>query len=152
MKAAYLCQMAHTTIINLPEGMTGRVPQIINCSHINCGKHSNIHPEIVIDESVVATHEFYKGDGKILTKEEIDYLEQGGLLFKTIPEAVPKNVINEFKNTEAMIKLGTFIIKNRPDLAGKSSIEDTAIDLLSKYFNFNSVMSTRRQKDKRNGR
>lgn len=132
MKAVYLCQMTHTTIIKLPKGMTGRVPQIITCSHINCGNHSHLHQEVVVDESVVATHVFYKGGGKILTKEEIDYLEQGGLLFKTIPEAVPKEVINEFMNTNEMIKIGTFIAKNWPEKAGKGTIATATVELLKK--------------------
>lgn len=132
MKAAYLCPMSHVTIILLPEGMTGSVPITIRCSHINCGNHSNLHQEIVISDSVVATHEFYKGDGKVLNKEEIDYLEQGGLLFKTIPEAVPKEVINEFMNTNEMIKIGTFIATHWPDIAGKGTIATATVELLGK--------------------
>jgi len=144
MKASYLCPMTHTTIIKLPKGMTGRVPQTITCSHINCGKHSHLHQEVMVDESVVATHVFYKGDGKILTKEEIDYLEQGGLLFKTIPEAVPKEVINEFMNTEEMIRIGTFISKNWPDMAGKGTISSATIELLGKLKGHENILNNNR--------
>src|SRR5690554_2443160 len=118
IKVAYLCNKVHPTIILLPGKVNGTFPKLIKCSHINCGNIASLHFDLEIDDSIVATHEFYKGDGKVLTKEEIEYLDAGGLLFKTIAEAVPKNVINEFMNTNEMIVIGTFITRNRPNMAG----------------------------------
>lgn len=143
MKIAFICAFAHLTIIEKSLATSGRVPDTVVCGHIGCGCPSAMF-KFQIDTSVVATHEFYSSPafGEIITIEEQNFLDAGGLLFRTIPENVPDKVKNEFVATEGMRKLGNFILNNFPKDQHLPDIVDTAINFLKKYQGHLSLMKT----------
>ena len=110
MKVAYLCQYGHVTVIKIPEKINGQIGKVIQCTHLHCGVAASIHEGLEIDDRVTATHVFYKpGAGDIVTLEEVEYCNKGGLLFKEIPGNQPNNVINEIRNTEEVYQLDRFM-------------------------------------------
>lgn len=143
MKVAFICPMAHTTIIEKPEHISGRIPDTVVCGQLGCGCGSAMFP-FQIDEDVQATHEFYKTPklGEIVTLEEQNFLDAGGLMFRVIPENVPDKVKKEFIATEGMNKLAMFLVNNFPVEQRLPDIIDTAILHLKKYKGHLSLMKT----------
>lgn len=143
MKVVFICAFAHQTVIEKPEMLTGTIPKEVTCSHIGCGCSALMFP-YSLDESAVATHKFYNQpeQGEILSLEESNYLAAGGLMFRTIPEAVPADLKKEFVATEGMNKLAMFIINNFPLEQRLPDIIDTAILLMKKYKGHLSLMKT----------
>lgn len=143
MKVVFLCAYAHTTIIEKPEDLFGRMPEQIQCSHLNCGCPSMMFP-FQMDPEIQATHIFYNIPklGEIVTAEEQRFLDAGGLMFREIPENVPDEVKKEFVATEGITKLATFIIKAFPEEQRLPDIIDTAISLLNKFRGHLSLMKT----------
>lgn len=131
MKIAFLCPFGHVTVIEKPEALNGRVPELIQCTHLHCGKGAAVHEAMVMDISVHATHTFYRpGLGDIISLEERAYCDGGGLMFREIPGAQPNIVINEVRNTEQLVKLAEFLVKEYPFVVGKGTPVDVAIALI----------------------
>lgn len=143
MKLAFICPMAHTTVIEKTEATSGRIPEQITCAHLGCGCPSAMFP-FQIDETVNATHVFYNSPkfGEIVTIEEQKFLDSGGLMFREIPENVPDQVKKEFTATEGINKLALFMINNFPSDQRLPDIIDTAIMHLKKYKGHLSLMKT----------
>lgn len=143
MKVVFLCAFAHQTIIEKPEGLTGRIPDTVVCSHLNCGCASAMFP-FQINPEVQATHVFYNSPkfGEIISAEEQNFLTAGGLMFREIPENVPDKVKKEFVATEGINKLAMFIINNFDVDQRLPDIIDTAILLMKKYKGHLSLMKT----------
>jgi len=143
MKVAFICPMAHTTIIEKPEATSGRIPDQVVCAHLGCVCPSAMFP-FQIDEMVKATHVFYNSPkfGEIVTIEEQKFLDSGGLMFREIPENVPDQVKKEFVATEGMNKLAMFLVNNFPVEQRLPDIIDTAIMHLKKYQGHLSLMKT----------
>ena len=131
MKVAYLCQYGHVTVIKIPEKINGQIGKVIQCTHLHCGVAASIHEGLEIDDRVTATHVFYKpGAGDIVTLEEVEYCNKGGLLFKEIPGNQPNNVINEIRNTEEVYQLARFLAALFPERVGILTPVETAINII----------------------
>lgn len=132
MKIAFICPFAHVSVIERKEEIQyGIVPKEIQCVHLNCGHGAKIFLESVMDEKVVATHEFYKPNvNDILSIEEIEYCKSGGLMFREILSNVSKEVINEFHSTAEIVKMASYIISNFPEMTGKGTPVEAGIQII----------------------
>lgn len=135
LKVAYICAFAHVTVIDKGTIIEGRFPEQIQCTHLHCLNPAHLFSETVIDESVTATHEFFDKNNvdRVLSIEEDNYLQAGGLMFREIPEKVSNQVKNEFKNTEEQIRLAQFLLENVSESERIGRPVDTAIDQITKF-------------------
>lgn len=133
MKIAYLCAMAHVTVIEKPEGLKGSYPGRIQCTCPHCLTDAILFTESVMSEEVVATHIFYNVSGELISLQEQEYLKAGGLLFKEIPENIAISVKNEFRNSKELLRLAEFLV-NTVDVKDRIGTPvDTAIDQIEKF-------------------
>jgi hypothetical protein len=134
MKVAYVCVLGHVTIIEKKDTVSGHMPSSIQCTHLYCGCASTLHEASVLDEAAHATHEFYNAlSTGLLTTEEIDYLKSGFLMFREIPEAISREVKNEFRHTEEIVKLAEYLADLVPPEGRTGSVVSTAINIIDSY-------------------
>lgn len=142
MKIAYLCALAHVTVINKPDDLAGRYPSEIPCTCLGCESLALVTYQV--DESVETFHEFYVP--AIVMPSEQDYVNSGGLMFRQIQGSEPRALKNEYKNTEEQIRLGNFMLSNFK-VDTKKNIVDTAIDFLKELKGYRSVSEMAKGQD-----
>lgn len=147
MKLAYVCPFAHVTVIEKAESLNKRLPEEIICTSIACGCPAGMFKASIIDEEVMATHEFFTGESELLLSlEEQKYLEAGGMLIREIPSNIPEGIKKEFTATKAIGKLATFLVQNLPEEERLPDVIDTAIACIQKHIGHVHMMKVIRSK------